>query len=278
MRPESDDHASAALSVRDLHKNYGSFQAVKGISFSVAPGEVFGLLGPNGAGKTTTIEIIIGLRAATSGFVSVFGADVVKEKSLARGMLGVQLQESEFFEHLTLKEQLEYLGACYGVRPDAAALLALVDLQDRPGWKVKQLSGGQQQRFALAAALVNDPQLVLLDEPSTGLDPTARRQLWGLIRQLRDNGRTIVLSTHYMEEAEALCDRVAIMDKGLIAAIDSPAQLVDNLIATGFRRHVEVRGATLEDVFLNATGHTFGEEEATMEPAGGRRRPGRRGA
>ena len=278
MRPESDDHASAALSVRDLHKNYGSFQAVKGISFSVAPGEIFGLLGPNGAGKTTTIEIIIGLRAATSGFVSVFGADVVKEKSLARGMLGVQLQESEFFEHLTLKEQLEYLGACYGVRPDAAALLALVDLQDRPGWKVKQLSGGQQQRFALAAALVNDPQLVLLDEPSTGLDPTARRQLWGLIRQLRDNGRTIVLSTHYMEEAEALCDRVAIMDKGLIAAIDSPAQLVDNLIATGFRRHVEVRGATLEDVFLNATGHTFGEEEATMEPAGGRRRPGRRGA
>lgn len=143
-----------------------------------------------------------------------------------------QLQESGFYEHLTLAEQLRFLGACYGTRPDANAVLADVDLADRPNWFIKQLSGGQQQRFALAAALVNDPPLVLLDEPSTGLDPAARQQLWVLIRKLRDRGHTIVLSTHYMEEAEALCDRVAIVDKGQIAAIDTPNRLIDQLLAT----------------------------------------------
>ncbi|MFN0096119.1 MAG: ABC transporter ATP-binding protein [Dehalococcoidia bacterium] len=263
-----------ALSVRDLRKTYGTFEAVKGISFEVAPGEIFGLLGPNGAGKTSTIEIVIGLRPATGGSVSVFGADVAKEPARARGLLGIQLQQSEFFDHLSLAEMLRYLGACYGAKPDAQALLDLVDLGDRPKWRVKQLSGGQKQRFAIAAALVNEPRLVLLDEPSTGLDPSARRQLWTLIRRLREQGRTILLSTHYMEEAEVLCDRVAIMDNGLIAAIDAPGQLISDLLATGFRRQVEVREATLEDVFLSRTGHSF-EDEAMTTPAGGRRR-GRR--
>ena len=262
---------AAALSVRDLRKSYAKHEAVRGISFDVHEGEIFGLLGPNGAGKTTTIEIIIGLRAPTAGSVAVFGADVTKDPALARGMLGIQLQESDFFEHLTLAEQLRYLGACYGVKPDARALLALVDLEERHSWKLKQLSRGQKQRFAIAAALVNDPRLVLLDEPSTGLDPAARRSLWTLIRRLRDGGHTIVLSTHYMEEAEVLCDRVAIMDKGLIAAIDAPGQLIDDLVATGFRRQVEVRQATLEDVFLTRTGHGF-EDEPTEEQGRGRRR------
>ena len=268
---KDDSRNVAALAVVDLRKTYGKFEAVRGVSFRVEEGEIFGLLGPNGAGKTSTIEMIIGLRPATAGSVSVFGADITRDQALARGMLGVQLQESEFFEHLTLAEQLRYLGACYGVKPDTDALLKAVDLGERASWKLKQLSGGQKQRFALAAALVNDPRLILLDEPSTGLDPAARRQLWNLIRRLRDSGHTILLSTHYMEEAEVLCDRVAIMDKGLVAAIDAPGKLIDELLATGFRRKVEVREATLEDVFLNRTGHSFDDEAALSAPAGRRR-------
>ena len=239
-------------------------------------GEIFGLLGPNGAGKTTTIEILIGLREASSGEAEIFGLNVAKDPAEARSLIGVQLQESDFFEHLQLGEQLRYLGACYGMKPDALQLLAYVDLADRAKWKLKQLSGGQKQRFALAAALVNDPPLVLLDEPSTGLDPTARRQLWELIRRLRDQGKTVLLSTHYMEEAEALCDRVAIMDKGIIAAIDTPAALIGQLLDTGFKRPVIARDATLEDVFLWKTGHSFGDDEQKpTEDESGRR--GRRG-
>ncbi|HZU77966.1 MAG TPA: ABC transporter ATP-binding protein [Dehalococcoidia bacterium] len=256
-----------ALAIHELHKRYGKFEAVRGISFAVQRGEIFGLLGPNGAGKTTTIEIIIGLRPATAGRVEIFGREISHDPAAARSLLGIALQESDFFDHLTLAEQLHYLGACYGVKPDAAKLLRYVELEDRAGWRLKQLSGGQKQRFALAAALVNDPPLLLLDEPSTGLDPTARRQLWDLIRMLRDNGHTIVLSTHYMEEAEVLCDRVAIMDKGLVAGIDSPHALIDQLLATGFHRQTQVRDATLEDVFMHLTGHTFDDEEAASAPA-----------
>ncbi len=265
--------AAPALAVRELHKTYGDYEAVRGIGFEVQRGEIFGLLGPNGAGKTTTIEIVTGLRRATSGTVSIFGRDIGRDTAAARTLIGIQLQESDFFEHLTLAEQLGYLGACYGARPDPLALLRYVDLHERAGWKLKQLSGGQKQRFALAAALVNNPPLVLLDEPSTGLDPTARRQLWELIRSLRDSGHTVLLSTHYMEEAEVLCDRVAIMDAGRIAAIDTPAALIDQLLATGFRREVIAREASLEDVFINLTGHGF-EDQATADakPAGRRRR------
>lgn len=265
-------HTTPALAVHGLIKRYKEHEAVRGIDFEVQQGEIFGLLGPNGAGKTTTIEIIIGLREATAGSVRVFGIDTVADARSARGTIGIQLQESDFFEHLTLAEQLSYLGACYGVRPDTGALLRSVNLAERAGWKLKQLSGGQRQRFALAAALVNDPPLVLLDEPSTGLDPTARRQLWDLILGLRANGHTVLLSTHYMEEAEVLCDRVAIMDLGRIAAIDTPAALVDQLLGTGFRRPVLAREATLEDVFMHVTGHGFGEEEPIIAAGRGKGR------
>ena len=275
--PASPDPSTPpALAVRQLKKTYGSYEAVRGIDFEVREGEIFGLLGPNGAGKTTTIEIITGLRSLTSGNVEVFGVDIARDAANARARIGIQLQESDFFEHLTLAEQLSYLGACYGMRPDTSALLGYVDLADRAKWRLKQLSGGQRQRFALAAALVNDPPLVLLDEPSTGLDPTARRQLWGLIRALRDNGRTVLLSTHYMEEAEVLCDRVAIMDRGQVSAIDTPANLIRDLVATGFKRPVEVRDATLEDVFIHLTGHGFEDEAEPAVPTAGRRGKGGR--
>jgi len=273
LAPGSTDLVAApALEVRGLVKDYGKFRAVRGIDFEVHKGEIFGLLGPNGAGKTTTIEIVIGLREATAGSVHVFGIDAARDPRGARGLIGIQLQESGFYEHLTLAEQLRFLGACYGTKPDASALLADVDLADRPNWRIKQLSGGQQQRFALAAALVNDPPLVLLDEPSTGLDPAARQQLWVLIRRLRDRGHTIVLSTHYMEEAEALCDRVAIVDKGEIAAIDTPNRLIDQLLATGFKRPVQPRDATLEDVFMSVTGHEFLDEPASDSSSRGKKR------
>jgi len=253
--------APPALAVRDLVKRYGEVTAVNGISFSVARGEIFGLLGPNGAGKTSTIEIIEGLRTASAGEVNVLGRSIKGDPRGVKRLIGAQLQHSDFFEHLTLLEQLDYLAACYDTRCDARALLALVNLSERPKARVQQLSGGQQQRFAIAAALVNDPPLLLLDEPSTGLDPKARIDLWALIRRLHDEGRTIVLSTHYMEEAEELCDRVAIMDRGNIGALGSPVALIQQLLDRGYRRPAPMRQATLEDVFLATTGHSFAEGE-----------------
>jgi len=245
----SGGRTQAALSVRDLVKKYGDFTAVKGINFEVQQGEIFGLLGPNGAGKTSTIEIIEGLRTITSGQVTVLGRSIQSDPRGVKGLIGAQLQSSEFFEHLTLIEQLDYLAACYGTRCNARALLELVNLGDRPKVRVQQLSGGQQQRFAMAAALVNDPPLLLLDD------------LWGLIRRFHGEGRTVLLSTHYMEEAEELCDRVAIMDRGSIAALGKPSVLIQELVDRGYRRDVPVRKAALEDVFLVTTGHTFGEAE-----------------
>ena len=267
----AQEDTGAALAVHDLVKRYGAFEAVKGISFAVRRGEIFGLLGPNGAGKTSTIEIIEGLRQASAGEVSVLGRRISRDPRGVKRLIGAQLQASDFFEHLTLVEQLDYLAACYGVRCDARALLSLVNLGERPKVRVQQLSGGQQQRFAIAAALVNDPPLLLLDEPSTGLDPSARLDLWSLVRRLQSEGRTIVLSSHYMEEAEALCDRVAIMDQGRITALDSPARLIEALIERGYRRPAPVRDATLEDVFLVSTGHSFGEAETAGSALGATR-------
>ena len=256
-QPKREEPPLPALDVRDLVKRYGDFTAVKRISFAVQQGEIFGLLGPNGAGKTSTIEIIEGLRQPTSGEVTVLGRRLTANPRAVKRLIGAQLQHSDFFEHLTLVEQLSYLAACYDMRCNAQALLELVNLGDRPRLKVQQLSGGQQQRFAIAAALVNDPPVVLLDEPSTGLDPAARLELWALIRRLRDEGRTILLSTHYMEEAEALCDRVAIMDQGEIRALDAPAHLIGALLDTGYRKPMPPRAATLEDVFLVTTGRSL---------------------
>ena len=252
--------AAPVIVVSDLRKRYGAVQAVDGVSFCVARGEVFAILGPNGSGKTTTVEIIEGMRAADSGTATVAGIDVAKDARAVKQIIGVQLQSSAFFEHLRLSELLQMLGSIYGIRVDPAPLLESVDLTDKRSASFRTLSGGQKQRFAIATALVNDPAVIFLDEPTTGLDPQARRRMWELALERKAEGRTIVLTTHYMEEAEILCDRVAVMDRGRIIALDSPAALIDDLLARGFQRDQEVRPATLEDVFLDLTGRSLRED------------------
>ena len=245
--------------VEELRKRYGDIQAVDGISFEVQRGEVFALLGPNGSGKTTTVEIIEGMRSADSGKATVAGIDVRSNPKAVKQLIGVQLQSSAFFEHLKLAELLRMLGSIYRVKVDPEPLLEAVDLAERRSASFRTLSGGQKQRFAIAASLVNDPNVVFLDEPTTGLDPQARRLIWDLAKTWKGEGRTVVLTTHYMEEAEELCDRVAVMDSGKIIAMASPADLIDQLISRGFRREQEVRLATLEDVFLDLTGRSLRE-------------------
>jgi ABC-2 type transport system ATP-binding protein len=246
-----------AITVTGLRKSYGSVVAVDGITLQVAEGEVFGLLGPNGAGKTTTVEILEGLRTADSGSAQVAGIEVARDPQGVKARVGVQLQASSFFDNLNLGELLRLFGALYGRAVDSAALLARVGLTEKSAAEVRHLSGGQQQRFSIAAALVNEPQVLFLDEPTTGLDPQARRNIWELVRDLRAGGLTVMLTTHYMEEAEALCDRVAIMDAGRIIALDTPDALVTALLRRGFRRDRTEREANLEDVFLDLTGHAL---------------------
>ena len=211
------------LEVRDLRKNYGELQAVQGVSFTVEEGEVFGILGPNGAGKTKIIE---GLRRASSGTVRVMGADAAREGGRIKELVGIQLQSTSFLDYLTVREILDLFGSFYRKRLSTPDLLERVGLGERSRVWVKKLSGGQQQRLALALALVNDPRLLFLDEPTMGLDPQARRSLWDTVRSLKNEGRTVVLTTHYMEEAQELCDRVAILDHGRIMALDSPGRLI----------------------------------------------------
>ncbi len=242
------------ITVKDLKKNYGNFQAVKGISFDVYEGEIFGLLGPNGAGKSTTLEIIETLRNKTSGSIAIDGIDIDKAPHEIKKMIGVQLQTSGFYPGLNLIELIHLFAGLYGQEVDANKLLASVQLTDKSKNKVKELSGGQKQRFSIATTLINAPKIIFLDEPTTGLDPQARRNLWDLIRQIRANGTTVIITTHYMDEAEILCDRVAIMDNGNIIAIAAPDQLIDDLVASGFEKPKEVKQANLEDVFLNLTG------------------------
>ncbi|MEZ5409542.1 MAG: ABC transporter ATP-binding protein [Acidimicrobiales bacterium] len=223
------DHGPT-VEVIDLHKRYGDVRAVDGVSFHVAPGEIFGLLGPNGAGKTTVLEIIEGLRQPDSGQARLLDQPVWPRNQALLPRIGVQLQASAFFDRLTAREQLETFASLYGAprrRVDEA--LADVGLTDSARVRVEKLSGGQAQRLALACAFVHDPDIVFLDEPSAGLDPQSRQQLWHVIRALAAGGRTVVMSTHYMEEAEALCDRVAIMDAGQVLALDAPARLVRHL-------------------------------------------------
>lgn len=251
---------NAVLEVFDLRKQYGDLKAVDGVSFSVTRGEVFGILGPNGAGKTTTLEMIETLRPIDSGRVLLNGVDVQREPQKVKQMIGVQLQSSSFFEKLTLTELLLLFGEIYGRQVDAAALLEEAELRDKSKAYVSQLSGGQKQRFSIAAALVNDPIVLFLDEPTTGLDPQARRHLWGVVRRIRSEGKTIVLTTHYMEEAEELCDRVAIMDAGKIVANAPPQELIQQLLAKGFSKSRVERLASLEDVFLDLTGHSLRDE------------------
>jgi ABC-2 type transport system ATP-binding protein len=245
---------------RDLRKRYGSLQAVDGVSFEIAEGEVFGILGPNGAGKTTTLEMIEGMRTIDSGSATVDGLDVAQDPRAVKARIGIQLQASSFFDELNLVELLELFGHLYDRKVDAMALLADVELTEKARSQVRTLSGGQKQRFSIAAALVNEPRVLFLDEPTTGLDPQARRHLWGLVRQIRDRGHTVVLTTHYMEEAEELCDRVAIMDTGRIIALDKPLALIDALLGRGFTKERVERLANLEDVFIDLTGHTLRED------------------
>jgi ABC-2 type transport system ATP-binding protein len=233
---------------------------VDGVSFSVKRGEVFGILGPNGAGKTTTVEILEGMRLPDSGVARINGIDIRKDPRAVKSLIGIQLQSSSFFEKLNLVELLEVFGSLYRRRVDAKALLLEVELEDKAKSEFKELSGGQKQRFSIATTLVNDPLLLFLDEPTTGLDPQARRHLWELVKRFKTEGRTVLMTTHYMEEAEELCDRVAIMDRGRIVAMDPPDRLIDDLLAKGFQKDRVEKQANLEDVFLDLTGRALRDE------------------
>jgi ABC-2 type transport system ATP-binding protein len=252
--------ARTIISVKNLVKNYGNFQAVKGISFDVNEGEIFGLLGPNGAGKSTTLEIIETLRTKTSGQVQVDGLDLDKQPDGIKKIIGVQLQASGYYPGLNLIQLIDLFCGLYNQKADPYELLDMVNLREKAKATVKELSGGQKQRFTVATTLINKPRIIFLDEPTTGLDPQARRSLWELIKQIRETGTTVIITTHYMDEAEYLCDRVAIIDNGKIVAMDSPDGLIDELVAGGFERRKEIKLANLEDVFINLTGHSLKEE------------------
>jgi ABC-2 type transport system ATP-binding protein len=311
----------SAIRVRSLVKRFEELVAVDGIDLDVHEGECFGLLGPNGAGKTTTIEILEGLQKPTAGEVELLGLPWKNHAEELRARIGIQLQETELYDKLSAQESVRLFRSFYPRRIEVADALQQVDLTDKKDAWVAKLSGGQKQRLAIACALVSDPELFFLDEPTTGLDPTARRSLWEIIRAMRARGRTIVLTTHYMEEAEKLCDRIAIMRKGKVIALGTPRELIATLgaeeiveIATdpplaaevyaaipgvvacladcaGFRLSVKeihstlprlfdvlreraarptrlnTRTATLDDVFVELTGTSIGDEEAATEQA-----------
>ena len=248
------------ISVKNLVKNYGNFEAVKGISFDVYEDEIFGLLGPNGAGKSTTLEIIETLREKTSGKVMVNGFDLDAHPDEIKKIIGVQLQTSGYYPALNLTELIELFCGLYNRQVKPMELLELVNLKDKAKAKFKELSGGQKQRFSVATTLINDPKIIFLDEPTTGLDPQARRSMWELVKNIRARGTTVIITTHYMDEAEVLCDRVAIIDSGKIVALNSPDKLIDELVASGFEKPREVKQANLEDVFIKLTGHSLREE------------------
>jgi ABC-2 type transport system ATP-binding protein len=277
--------ANTIISVKDLVKNYGNFQAVKGISFDVYEGEIFGLLGPNGAGKSTTLEIIETLRQKTSGEITVCGMNLDKEPDNIKKIIGVQLQSSGYYPGLKLTELINLFCGLYNTHVDPHEMLRLVNLtiskedrdrlkdpkldkkekqklldKDKSNAKFKELSGGQKQRFSIATTLINKPRIIFLDEPTTGLDPQARRNLWELIKDIRKQGTTVIITTHYMDEAEQLCDRIAILDEGKIISLDSPDKMIDDLISSGFERPKQVKAANLEDVFIHLTGREMRDE------------------
>lgn len=218
--------AAAAIEVADLVKVYGPLRAVDGVSFRVEPGQIFGMLGPNGAGKSTTVEMIEGLRPADSGRIEVLGIDVRRQPRQVKAHIGVQLQSTAFFKQLTIRQLLRLFGSFFPRALPVDQLIGLVNLEEKADTPSGDLSGGQRQRLAIAAALVNDPAVVFLDEPTTGLDPQARHSLWEVIRQLRSNGKTLLLTTHYLEEAEQLCDNLVVIDHGKVIAQGTPAGLI----------------------------------------------------
>jgi ABC-2 type transport system ATP-binding protein len=246
--------ADPILVVKDLTKLYDDKAAVDGISFEVKKGEIFGILGPNGAGKTTTLEMIETMREIDGGSITVNGIDVAKNPDAIKRIIGVQPQSPAFQDKTKLTEIIELFAAAYGEKVNPREFLDEVQLGEKAGSFAEQLSGGQRQRLSIAAALVHNPKVFFMDEPTTGLDPQARRNLWDLTKEIRDKGVTVLMTTHYMEEAEILCDRVAIMDEGKIIAIDTPKNLIKQLLKRGFKKAVEVQQADLEDVFIDLTG------------------------
>lgn len=250
----------ASLHAQHLAKSYKKRRVVIDVSVTVSSGQIVGLLGPNGAGKSTTLEIIETLRTKTSGSITVDGLDLDKNPGDIKKIIGVQLQSSGFYPGLNLLELVSLFGGLYNKEVNAMELLKKVNLQDKAKSKSKELSGGQKQRFSIATTLINQPKIIFLDEPTTGLDPQARRNLWELIKEIRNNGTTVIITTHYMDEAEQLCDRIAIMDEGRIISLDSPDKMIDDLVATGFERPKQVKAANLEDVFIHLTGREMRDE------------------
>ena len=246
--------AKEIVHVRKVSKSYGGKLVVNKLSFSVMDNEVFGILGPNGAGKTTTLEMIEAMRPIDDGTILLDDIDVSTHPSEVKQIIGVQPQSPSFGDRVTLTELLELFGSFYGKKVHPHTLLKEVQLDEKAKSYFDSLSGGQKQRFSIAAALVNSPKVLFLDEPTTGLDPQARRNLWELVEGIKKKGITVILTTHYMEEAEMLCDRVAIMDKGKIIALDTPKNLINQLLSRGFKKEATVEKASLEDVFIDLTG------------------------
>jgi len=242
------------LRVENLQKSYDGKRAVDGISFEVKRGEIFGILGPNGAGKTTTLEMIETLREIDGGSATIDDIDVASNPYAIRGIIGVQPQTPGFQDKTKLTELIQMFAAAYGEKVDPKQFLDEVNLGEKADSFIEQLSGGQKQRFSIVAALVHNPKVFFLDEPTTGLDPQARRNLWELIEEVRSRGISVILTTHYMDEAEVLCDRIAIMDRGKIVKLDTPKNLIKDLLARGFKKEQRVEQANLEDVFIDLTG------------------------
>lgn len=242
------------LELKNVKKFYDDKPAVNGVSFEVKQGEIFGILGPNGAGKTTTLEMIETMRTIDEGTISIDGIDVAKHPQAVKRIIGVQPQTPAFQDKQKLSEIIEMFAAAYGERVNVKEFLDDVQLGEKAQSYAESLSGGQKQRLSIAAALVHSPKVFFLDEPTTGLDPQARRNLWDLIREVRDRGVTVIMTTHYLDEAELLCDRVAIMDAGKIIALDTPKNLIKQLLKRGFTKDVQVQQANLDDVFIDLTG------------------------
>lgn len=248
------DVMASMIEVKNLKKRYGDKQAVDGVSFDVKKGEIFGILGPNGAGKTTTLEMMETLRPIDSGTVIIDGINVAKDPQAIKYLIGVQPQSPAFQDKTKLTEVIEMFAAAYGEKVDPLQFLRDVDLEEKANSYVESLSGGQKQRLSITTALVHGPKVFFLDEPTTGLDPQARRNLWELIEKVRDRGISVIMTTHYMDEAEVLCDRIAVMDNGKIVAIDTPKNLIKQLLKRGFKKEQHVEQANLEDVFIDLTG------------------------
>lgn len=242
------------IKVHGLQKSYGKLKVLKDISFEVPTGSIFGIIGPNGAGKTTTLEILETLIPKDAGMVCIDGWNLDNDTLAIKQVIGVQLQAAGYFPNLSLKDLLLLFAGLYNVSIDPMQVLASVNLKDKWKSKFKELSGGQQQRFSIATTIIHQPKIIFLDEPTTGLDPQARRNLWEQIIALKNNGATVILTTHYLDEAEYLCDTIAIIDEGVIKKVASPKVFIDDLINTGFQPAHPPRIATLEDVFIQMTG------------------------